>query len=122
MQGTQGQFKFLPWRTTDFIYSVLAEELGFVACWSHAGLYLLVIVRALDAAKLPRTGFGAYLVVGLVSGFSFQGDLQHHTCRPALRRSRDGRLPLMSYGGVVDDRDIGEFRPHPERQDAAFTN
>ncbi|MBP1606972.1 MAG: mrdB [Acidobacteria bacterium] len=98
MQGTQGQFKFLPVAHNDFIYSVLAEELGFVGVLVTLGLYLLVIVRALDAAKLAKDRLGAYLVVGLVSGFSFQV-IYNITMSAGLAPVKGLTLPLMSYGG-----------------------
>lgn len=72
LQGTQGQYKFLPVAHNDFVYSVLAEEHGFVGVLVTLGLYLLVILRSLDAARLAKDRLGAYLVVGLISGFTFQ--------------------------------------------------
>lgn len=98
LQGTQGQYKFLPVAHNDFIYSVLAEEQGFRGVVVTLGLYLFVIVRALDAARLARDRLGAYLVVGLVSGFTFQV-IYNITMSAGLAPVKGLTLPLMSYGG-----------------------
>ena len=98
LQGTQGQYKFLPVAHNDFIYSVLAEELGFVGVLSTLGLYLFVILRSLDAARLAKDRLGAYLVVGLISGFAFQV-IYNITMSAGLAPVKGLTLPLMSYGG-----------------------
>ena len=62
LQGTQGRYKFLPVAHNDFIYSVLAEELGFVGVLATLALYLFVIARSIDSGapgdgspgRLPR--------------------------------------------------------------------
>jgi rod shape determining protein RodA len=98
LQGTQGQYKFLPVAHNDFIYSVLGEELGFVGVSATLGLYLLVILRALDAARLAKDRLGAYLVAGLITGFTFQV-LYNITMSAGLAPVKGLTLPLMSYGG-----------------------
>src|SRR5918993_601538 len=72
MQGTQGQYKFLPVAHNDFIFSVVAEEFGFLGVLGALGLYLFVILRSLEAARLVKDRIGAYLVGGIISGFTFQ--------------------------------------------------
>ncbi len=64
MKGTQGQLRFLPEAQNDFVFSVLAEEQGFVGVMVALGLYLFVIVRALETARLAKDRLGAYLVLG----------------------------------------------------------
>jgi len=98
LQGTQGQYKFLPVAHNDFIYSVLAEELGFLGVISTLGLYLFVISRALEAARLSKDRLGAYLVAGLISGFAFQV-VYNITMSAGLAPVKGLTLPLMSYGG-----------------------
>jgi len=98
LQGTQGQYKFLPVAHNDFIYSVLAEELGFVGVIATLGLYLFVIVRAIEAARLSKDRLGAYLAVGLISGFAFQV-VYNITMSAGLAPVKGLTLPLMSYGG-----------------------
>ncbi|MFN8060562.1 MAG: rod shape-determining protein RodA [Vicinamibacterales bacterium] len=98
LQGTQGQYKFLPVAHNDFIYSVLAEEQGFVGVVVTLGLYLFVIVRSLEAARLAKDRLGAFLVVGLISGFTFQV-IYNVTMSAGLAPVKGLTLPLMSYGG-----------------------
>jgi rod shape determining protein RodA len=98
LQGTQGQYKFLPVAHNDFIYSVLAEELGFIGVVVTLGLYLFVIVRSIDAARLATDRLGAYLVVGLIAGFTFQV-IYNITMSAGLAPVKGLTLPLMSYGG-----------------------
>jgi rod shape determining protein RodA len=98
MQGTQGQNGFLPVAHNDFVFSVLAEEHGFLGVLVAMALYLFVIVRSLDAAKLARDRLGSLLVVAIVSGFGFQV-LYNITMSAGLAPVKGLPLPLMSYGG-----------------------
>lgn len=98
LQGTQGQYKFLPVAHNDFVYSVLAEEHGFLGVLATLGLYLFVLVRSLEAARLARDRVGAYLVVGLVSCFAFQV-IYNVAMSAGLAPVKGLTLPLMSYGG-----------------------
>jgi rod shape determining protein RodA len=98
MQGTQGQYKFLPVAHNDFIFSVLAEEAGFLGVLAALGLYLFVILRSLEAARLAKDRLGSYLVTGLVSGFAFQV-IYNVTMSAGLAPVKGLTLPLMSYGG-----------------------
>jgi rod shape determining protein RodA len=97
-KGTQGQFRFLPEAQTDFVFSVLAEEHGFAGVLVALGLYLFVIVRAIDAARLAKDRLGAYLVIGVLSGFTFQV-IYNVTMSAGLAPVKGLPLPLMSYGG-----------------------
>jgi rod shape determining protein RodA len=98
LQGTQGQYKFLPVAHNDFIFSVLAEELGFLGVLATLGLYLFVMLRTLEAARLSKDRLGAFLVVGLFSGFAFQV-IYNITMSAGLAPVKGLTLPLMSYGG-----------------------
>jgi rod shape determining protein RodA len=97
-QGTQGQYKFLPVAHNDFIFSVLAEEQGFIGVLVALGLYLFVILRSLEAARLAKDRLGAYLVGGIISGFAFQV-IYNVTMSAGLAPVKGITLPLMSYGG-----------------------
>ena len=97
-EGTQGQYKFLPVGHTDFIFSVLAEEHGLVGVLAALRLYLVVLFRALEAARLANDRIGAYLVVGLVSGLAFQ-IVYNIAMSAGLAPVKGLTLPLMSYGG-----------------------
>lgn len=98
MEGTQGQLRFLPVAHNDFIFSVLAEEQGLVGVLVALGLYLFVIMRALDAARLAKDRLGAYLVLGVLSSFTFQV-VYNITMSAGLAPVKGLTLPLMSYGG-----------------------
>jgi rod shape determining protein RodA len=98
MQGTQSQYKFLPVAHNDFIFSVLAEEQGFIGVLVVLGLYLFVILRSLEAARLAKDRLGAYLVAGIVAGFSFQV-VYNVAMSVGLAPVKGITLPLMSYGG-----------------------
>jgi len=98
MGGTQGQLRFLPVAHNDFIFSVLAEEQGLVGVLTALGLYLFVIWRALDAARLAKDRLGAYLVLGVMSSFTFQV-IYNITMSAGLAPVKGLTLPLMSYGG-----------------------
>jgi rod shape determining protein RodA len=96
--GTQGQYQFLPVAHNDFIFSVLAEEQGFVGVLTALGLYLFVILRSLEAARLAKDRLGVYLVGGIISGFAFQV-IYNVAMSAGLAPVKGITLPLMSYGG-----------------------
>ena len=98
LQGTQSQYNFLPVAHNDFIFSVLAEEQGFLGVVVALGLYLFVIMRGLDAARLAKDRLGTYLVVGVMSGFAFQV-IYNIAMSAGLAPVKGLTLPLMSYGG-----------------------
>jgi rod shape determining protein RodA len=97
-QGTQGQLRFLPVAHNDFIFSVLAEEQGFAGVLVALGLYLFVILRTLEAARLAKDRLGAYLVLGVLASFTFQV-IYNVTMSAGLAPVKGLTLPLMSYGG-----------------------
>lgn len=96
--STQGAYQFLPAAHNDFVFSVFAEEHGFVGVLGALGLYLFVIARSFEAAKLAKDRVGAFLVAGIVSGFAFQV-LYNITMSAGLAPVKGITLPLMSYGG-----------------------
>jgi len=97
-QGTQGGYGFLPVAHNDFVFSVLAEEWGFLGVLVALSLYLFVILRSLEAAKLARDRVGAFLVVAIMSGFIVQV-VYNITMSAGMAPVKGITLPLMSYGG-----------------------
>ena len=97
-KGTQGQLNFLPVAHNDFIFSVLAEEQGFTGVLVALGLYLFVILRALEAARLAKDRLGSYLVLGVLASFAFQV-VYNITMSAGLAPVKGITLPFMSYGG-----------------------
>jgi rod shape determining protein RodA len=96
--GTQGQLRFLPVAHNDFIFSVLAEEQGFAGVLVALGLYLFVILRALEAARLAKDRLGSYLVLGVLASFTFQV-IYNITMSAGMLPVKGITLPFMSYGG-----------------------
>jgi rod shape determining protein RodA len=96
--GSQSQLGYLPARQTDFIFSVLAEEMGFLGVFLVLGLYLLVLWRALDTARIARDRVGAFLAAGIAAILAFQ--VVYNVAMVAgLVPVKGLPLPLMSYGG-----------------------
>jgi rod shape determining protein RodA len=97
-KGSQSQLGYLPARHTDFIFSVLAEEMGFVGVVVVLGLYLLVLFRALETAQMARDRVGAFLAAGITGVMAFQ--VVYNVAMVAgLVPVKGLPLPFMSYGG-----------------------
>jgi rod shape determining protein RodA len=97
--GSQSRLGYLPARHTDFIFSVLAEEFGFVGVAGVLGLYLLVLWRMLETALLARDRVGAFLASGLAASLGFQ--VVYNVAMVAgLVPVKGLPLPFMSYGGA----------------------
>lgn len=96
--GSQVQLGYLPARQTDFIFSVLAEEMGFVGVAVVLSLYLFVLWRILETAQLARDRVGAYLAAGLAATLGFQ--VVYNVAMVAgLVPVKGLPLPFLSYGG-----------------------
>lgn len=98
MQGTQTQLRFLPEQTTDFIFSVLAEEWGFVGAIVVLFLYALLIYRILYIAKKSQDPFTTYLAVGVAALVFWQVFVNIGMVIGVLPVVGI-TLPLLSYGG-----------------------
>jgi rod shape determining protein RodA len=97
-EGAQAQQGFLPEAKNDFVFSAFAEERGFAGVLVALGLYLFVILRSLEAARLAKDRLGAYLVLGVLACFTFQV-LYNVTMSAGLAPVKGLTLPLMSSGG-----------------------
>jgi rod shape determining protein RodA len=97
-QGTQTNLSFLPEQHTDFIFSVWAEEHGFLGCLLLLGLYLALVTSAVDIAGNARDRFGNFLAVG-ISGMLFWHVAINIGMVVGLLPVVGVTLPLMSYGG-----------------------
>ncbi|QHQ35501.1 rod shape-determining protein RodA [Algicella marina] len=98
MEGTQTRLNFLPEKHTDFIFTTLAEEFGFVGSVSLLTLYLLVIVFCLVSAMRNRDRFGALLTGGIAATFFFFFAVNMAMVM-GLIPVVGVPLPLVSYGG-----------------------
>ena len=96
--GSQSQLGYLPARHTDFIFSVLAEEMGFLGVVAVLALYLLVLWRSLETARAARDRVGAFLAAAIAAGLAFQ--VVYNVAMVAgLVPVKGLPLPFMSYGG-----------------------
>lgn len=98
LHGTQSQLEFLPERHTDFIFAVLAEELGLVGVLVLLGLYLLTIMRGLMIAAKAQTTFGRVMVGGLML-ILFVYVFVNIGMVSGILPVVGVPLPLVSYGG-----------------------
>ena len=98
MNGTQTGLFFLPEQHTDFIFSVWAEEHGFVACLLLLVLYGLIFLFSLGVAFQARDRFGAFVAVGVTSMLFWQV-FENIGMVIGLLPVTGITLPLMSYGG-----------------------
>jgi len=64
LQGTQSQLMFLPVKHTDFVFSVLAEEWGFVGCLAVLILFGALLLRGLAISRMARDNFGTLVAFG----------------------------------------------------------
>jgi rod shape determining protein RodA len=97
-QGSQSQLGYIPARHTDFIFSVFAEENGFVGVVMVLGLYMFVLWRAFDTAQMARDRVGAFLAASVAAFLSFQ--VVYNVAMVAgLVPVKGLPLPFMSYGG-----------------------
>ncbi len=98
MLGSQSQLDFLPEEQTDFVFSVLGEEWGFVGSAIVLLLYLGILIRGLMIAHSSKDLFGAYLAVGIVSLFFWAGMINVGMVIGVLPVV-GVPLPMLSYGG-----------------------
>jgi rod shape determining protein RodA len=98
MQGTQSRLNFLPEKHTDFIFTTLAEEFGFVGGISLLGLYALIIVFCVISAMTNRDRFSSLLTLGIAATF-FLFFAVNMSMVMGLAPVVGVPLPLVSYGG-----------------------
>lgn len=71
LQGTQSHYRFLPEQSTDFIFSILSEEAGFVGCMAVFALYFLILMRTVFIIKNCSSTFGTMIASGVLGMFVF---------------------------------------------------
>ncbi|MDD2420811.1 MAG: rod shape-determining protein RodA [Heliobacteriaceae bacterium] len=96
--GSQAQLNFLPEHHTDFIFSVVGEELGFVGVAALLCLFLIFILRALRIALEARDTYGTLIVVGVMSMFLFH-IMINIGMTAGIMPVTGIPLPFISYGG-----------------------
>ncbi|ADL12106.1 rod shape-determining protein RodA [Acetohalobium arabaticum] len=96
--GTQTQLGFLPEKHTDFIFSVLGEELGFIGGIVVLVCFLLLLWRSIKVAFEAKDNFGQLLVVGVISMFLFH-IFENIGMTIGIMPITGLPLPFISYGG-----------------------
>ena len=98
LQGTQTKFDFVPEQTTDFIFSTIGEEFGFVGTFGVIALYLFLMLRLLYIAERQRSSFSknyGYALIGIL--------FLHFTINIGMVTGIGPvigvPLPFISYGG-----------------------
>jgi rod shape determining protein RodA len=98
MQGTQSRLNFLPEKHTDFIFTTLAEEFGFVGGITLLVLYALIILFCVTSAIINRDRFSNLLILGIALNF-FLYFAVNMSMVMGLAPVVGVPLPLVSYGG-----------------------
>jgi rod shape determining protein RodA len=97
-KGTQNQLGFLPTRHTDFIFSVIGEEMGFMGVVLTLGLLVFIIFRSIYNAQTARDNLGLFIVMGIV-GIYFFHMIVNIGMVIGFMPVTGIPLPFMSYGG-----------------------
>ncbi|MFA9229850.1 MAG: rod shape-determining protein RodA [Microgenomates group bacterium] len=98
MQGTQSRLNFLPEKHTDFIFTTLGEEFGFIGAFSLLGLYTLILIFCLTAAIKNKDRFSQLLIIGVAVNF-FLYIAVNLSMVMGMAPVVGVPLPLLSYGG-----------------------
>jgi rod shape determining protein RodA len=99
LHGTQKGLEFLPEQHTDFIFSVVGEETGFLGAATVTILYMILILRGVRVAQHSRNRFGSLLAIGMTSIFLYH--VVVNICMTVGLAPVTGLpLPLLSYGGT----------------------
>lgn len=118
-QGTQTQLNFIPEQHTDFIFSAIGEELGFVGCMCLLLVFWLLCLRLVILARTAKDNFGSLLAIGVLSMIVFQV-IVNIGMTIGLAPVTGIPLPWVSYGrsalltnflalGIVES--VANFRP-----------
>ena len=97
LQGKLTNLQFIPEQHTDFIFSALGEELGFVGCALVLFLFFFLIKKLINTATIARTNFESLIVIGIASTFLFQ-IIINLFMTIGLGPVTGIPLPFMSYG------------------------
>jgi rod shape determining protein RodA len=96
--GSQVQLRFLKVRWSDFIFSTMAQELGFIGVLIIMAVFIFVIIRILRAARRSRDTFGALICYGVATMLAFQA-IVNIGVNLNLMPATGLTLPFVSYGG-----------------------
>ncbi|MFW8594364.1 rod shape-determining protein RodA [Cribrihabitans neustonicus] len=98
MQGTQSRLNFLPEKHTDFIFTTLAEEFGFIGGFTLLGIYMLIIAFCIATAIATKDRFSSLVTMGIAITF-FLFFAVNMSMVMGLAPVVGVPLPMVSYGG-----------------------
>lgn len=97
-KGNQTQLGFLYPKTTDFIFALIGEEMGFIVAAGIIVLYVILITKAVYVAKTAKDDLGSYIAIG-IAGIFFFHMLENIGMTMGLLPITGIPLPFVSYGG-----------------------
>lgn len=97
-KGNQTQLGFLHPKTTDFIFSVIGEEMGFIATGTITILYIVLVTKSVYVAKTAKDNIGSYIAIG-IAGIFFFHMTENIGMTIGLLPITGVPLPFVSYGG-----------------------
>lgn len=100
LQGTQSQLSFLPEKQTDFIFTMLTEEFGFIGGVAVIFLYALIIAYGIIISAISKNRFGRLMAIGITSILFFHVFINMAMVM-GLIPVVGAPLPLLSYGGTI---------------------
>ena len=100
LKGSQKALAFLPMRHTDFIYSVVGEELGLLGSLTVVLLYGIVVIRWYRLASIARDGFAGLMAVGITTALFFH-IMVNMLMTIGWAPVTGVPLPFLSYGGTA---------------------
>ena len=99
LKGTQTHLGFLYPKTTDFIFAMIGEELGFITCGLIIVIYVILITKSINIAKTARDDLGSYIATRIVGIFLFH-IVENIGMTIGLLPITGVPLPFVSYGGT----------------------
>ena len=98
LKGSQTQYDYLPVQLSDFIFSVISEEMGFVISVLVVILYLVLLLRILKTAAQARDMYTSFVAIGIAGMFAFHF-IENIGMTIGLLPITGVPLPFVSYGG-----------------------
>ena len=98
LKGTQTQFGYLPVKTSDFIFSVISEEMGFIISVLLVIIYTVLLLRIVNVSKTAKDIYGSLVTMG-VFGMLFFHFIENIGMTMGLLPITGIPLPFVSYGG-----------------------
>ncbi len=98
LKGAQTQYGYLPIKSTDFIFSVISEEFGFIGSVVVVILFLIVLFRLIKISKYAPDDFSSFMVIG-IAGLIFFHFVENIGMTIGLLPITGVPLPFVSYGG-----------------------